>query len=681
MADHIRWLADLDGSMADAAGGKGASLGELVRAGLPVPNGFVVTRSAFDRFMAEADPEGEVAELIAAVASGRLGVDVGAGRIVARLGTGGVPKGIAENIAAAVEELGAARVSVRSSATCEDGAASAWAGQLDTFLDIGPADVLDRVVGCWLSIFGQPALAYGAAQGYGAGEFSVAVVVQEMVASEVSGIGFSVHPVTQEAGVRLIEACFGLGEAIVSGQIAPDQYIVERGVAEIAEQTVGQQAKALYVEAGSTEPQWRDLGPAGAERKLTPEQVLEYAGILDRVEDHYGFPVDTEWAMRDGHFTLLQSRPITTLAAEYRESIVEPSVPWIPVVRRPMPLVEASILAHWCDVQHSGRDLGFQAEEFMTIQGADDIANHFVSETAFDSGLAFLADLPSTDRERLLSLLDRAHAVYEEGLALVEGGDRPFRDLDEATEYFIRLGEYTTTLPAWILIGFERHGVTDREIEERAMALRSRSLYPYVERHIVEPFVRAAAERIGFSEPEHAGQVVTWTELRRGTLDRATLEERWEEVRAGRRFVYQLLGDEERLRFVSETGYLLMRLAGQRQIVAPDDPDLIAGQAAWPGTVRGRARLVLSSTADDVSIEDGEVLVSIQSSPALMPLLRHAAAIVTDDGGVACHAAIICRELQIPTLIGTGRATATIRTGDLVEVDATAQVVRILERA
>jgi pyruvate,water dikinase len=145
--------------------------------------------------------------------------------------------------------------------------------------------------------------------------------------------------------------------------------------------------------------------------------------------------------------------------------------------------------------------------------------------------------------------------------------------------------------------------------------------------------------------------------------------------------VFQILGNEERVRLVSETGYLLMRQAGRRQLVAADDPDLIAGQAAWPGVHRGRARVVMASNPDGHHLEDGEVLVSIQSNPNLMPLLRHAGAIVTDDGGVACHAGIICRELKIPTLIGTGRATSAIHDGDLVEVDAIAQVVRILERA
>jgi pyruvate,water dikinase len=152
-------------------------------------------------------------------------------------------------------------------------------------------------------------------------------------------------------------------------------------------------------------------------------------------------------------------------------------------------------------------------------------------------------------------------------------------------------------------------------------------------------------------------------------------------VKEGKKFVYHCAMGKDSVRFVDETGYLLSRIARQHQVSVVDDPDVLRGQTAWPGVHRGRARVVLAPDAVGQTIVQGEVLVSIQSSPALMPLLTRAGAIVTDEGGVACHAAIICRELKIPTLIGTGAATHAIKTGDLLEVDATSGQVRILERA
>ncbi len=677
----IHRLEDLDGSQVASAGGKGASLGELLRAGVRVPPAFVVNRGAFDAFMATADPHGRVAGWLARVDSDRLGYAEAAAAIQELLGSVPIPDEIASALRESLAELGSERVSVRSSATCEDGTASAWAGQLQTFLNVAPDDVPARVKACWLSIFQPAPLAYGRAHGYGAGRFGVAAVVQEMVASEVSGIGFSVHPVTQEPQLQLVEACVGLGEAIVSGEVSPDQFVVDPAPPRIVERTTGQQRKGLFLDAGAAEPVWR---PLSRERrsapKLSEERVLEYATLLERIERHYGRPMDTEWALTERGFHLLQARPITTLAPEYREPIVDTSEPWRQLVRRPMTLLEVSILGHWIDSAHAAADFGFHCDRFLAIQDGAGMATSYLGERAMDAGLAHVLELDRSERSRLIALLERGHEVFDRGTERMRSG-ATFSDLDQAAEYLIEIGKYTVSLPAWTLIALDSGRLDDRRVRELAEGLRARSLYPRVALDVVAPIVRERARELGFSAPERAAELTSWKEVHAGRLDRNILEERLAAVDEGHRFVFQILGDEERVRFVSETGYLLMRQAGRRQVVAPDDPDRIAGQAAWPGVHRGRARVVMASNPEGYHLEDGEVLVSIQSNPNLMPLLRHAGAIVTDDGGVACHAGIICRELKIPTLIGTGRATTAIHDGDLVEVDATSQVVRILERA
>lgn len=673
-------LEEIHAGRVAQCGGKGASLGELMRCGVRVPPGFVVTRDAFDAFMAAADPNRRVSVRLADVDAGRISPAEAARSIGELLDGAPVPDDIRRAIASGVEQLGLKRVSVRSSATCEDGTATAWAGQLNTYLDIAPEEIESQVRACWLSIFSPPALAYGAAHGYGAGQFGVAVVVQQMISSEVSGIGFSVHPVTQEPDLRLIEACFGLGEAIVSGRIVPDQFVVKRGAQEIITSTRGKQREGLFLEHNQPEPQWRDLGERGAEPKLSDAQVLEYAGLLDRIEAHYGFPVDTEWALTGNEFHLLQARPITTLAREYREQIVDDRRPWTRMVRRPLTLLEASIIGHWSDSRHSGGDFDFHIDRFMAIQDASNLTTMFFEKAAFDAGREHICQLDRADRPQLIALLERALEVYRRGTEQIERGTS-FANMDDAVEHFIEVGRYTTCLPATTLMALEQGHIDDARVRELAEELRAHSLYPRYLSRLIEPIVKGFASRLGFSDADRTPDLVTWGELHRNSVDRRTLDERNEKVGAGMRFVYQMLGDEERVDFVTETGYLLMREMGQRQIIPPDDPDRIAGQAAWPGVHRGRARVILSSEPEGFEFEDGDVLVSIQSNPTLMPLLRHAGAIVTDDGGVACHAGIICRELKIPTIIGTGRATSAIHDGDLVEVDATEQVVRILERA
>lgn len=676
-----RPLNELDSTHVAEAGGKGASLGELMQAGAPVPPGFVVISGAYKAFLSAGKHAQFVERIVAELDAGRIDAEDAARRIASHLAIVAVPSEVAEEIERATAKLNVPRVSVRSSATCEDGTASAWAGQLETYLNTTPADVVARVRDCWLSLFSHSALSYGAAHGYGAGQFAVAVVVQQMVNSDVSGIGFSVHPVTQEPNVQLIEACLGLGEAIVSGRIEPDQYVVERGNGTILETSVGKQREGLFMEPGAAAAAWRALEHDGTARKLNDEQVRQYAGMLERIHDHYGHPVDTEWALADGEFRLLQARPITTLADEYRETLIDASHPWEFLVRRPMSLVETSIWAHWLDSEHAGGGLEMRVDHAMSIQDKTGMANHFMSEPASRATFEHVSDLLRNDRAQLVNLLQRAHTVYQDSLARIEQGADAFEGLQEATDFYVHAAQFTTVLPSTVLKVYEREKMDDAEVRKLAEGLRAHTLYPTIQRNIIDTMLLPIARATGFSSPEEAVHVVLWSEVCNESLDREVMEARLAEAKAGRHFIFQTDGKQDKVRFVSQTGYLLMRLARHRHVDQVEHSDQLTGQAAWPGIYQGRARVVLSPDAVGVEFHDGEVLVSIQSSPALMPLLQRCGAVVTDEGGIVCHAAIIARELGKPTLIGTGRATSEIKTGDLVEVDTYAGVVKIIEHA
>ena len=675
-------LSDIGTNDATIAGGKGASLGELMRAGAPVPVGFVVTSAAFDRFMA-----GEHKALVDAVLerldADAITVDQAASEIAAHLSQVPVPPAVMAAVNQAVFELSVDRVSVRSSATCEDSGTTAWAGQLDTYLNVGPADIVARLRDCWLSMFSQPALSYGATHGYGAAQFSVAVVIQTMVASDISGIGFSVHPVTQEPNIMLIEACLGLGEAIVSGRIMPDQYIVERGSHDIMEALIGRQREGLFMQPGGTAATWQPLEDDGAQRKLTDAQVIEYARLLTRIADHYGYPVDTEWALENNQFQVLQARPITTLAEEYDQPIIQLADDWQLVVRRPMSLLEVSIWAHWQDSEHASKMIGIVENRAMSIQDDAGMALDFLPAPALVAAMAHIEALYQHERPQLIAMLQHGQTIYHDARQRIARGISAFQGIDDVIDFCTDAAQFTTMLPVATLKYYEQHELNDPEVRILAEQLRADTLYPHIERHIADPMVASMTTAIGFSEPEVAPLVTTWRELQQEHIDRDLLETRLEAVRAGKRFVFQSIDGEDSVRFVAQTGYLLMRLAKQYEAVSAEDmtADKLRGQAAWPGLYRGRARVILSPDAVGQTIEDGEVLISIQSSPALMPLLRRCGALVTDEGGIACHAAIIARELRKPTLIGTGRATAVIHTGDLIEIDTYNQVVRILERA
>tara|TARA_R110002111_G_scaffold100976_6_gene156515 strand:- start:74498 stop:76549 length:2052 start_codon:yes stop_codon:yes gene_type:complete len=681
MANRLIYhLSELDSSCVAEAGGKGASLGELMRAEAPVPPGFVVTSSAFRMYFSSGDLQQPVIETIKGLNAGRIDLTQAHQRIRACFEEVPIPEEIRKAVHAAAAELRARRVSVRSSATCEDSATSAWAGQLETFLDVAPEALMENIRDCWLSLFSESALSYGATHGFAAGEISVAVVVQKMVASEISGIGFSVHPVTQEPGIQLIEACLGLGEAIVSGRIIPDQFVVERATNQILESMIGDQREALWMGEGNTRPVWQQLDGRGSQPKISEQQVTEFARLLTRLHDHYGHPIDTEWAIEEGAFQMLQARPITTLAKEYDQRLIDESQEWQFTVRRPFFLLAASILPYWLDAKHADNTLGGHLNEALLIQDETGMMNLFYPHDSAEAFLDRIGDLFQNDRDQLLQILRYGLGIYAQGLPVIEQGLSGFQNLEELEDFFADVAQHTTVFPAWVLIYIEAHGIDDPEVRSLAEQIRSHSLYPVIERNILEPLAAQTAKQLGFAEPARAGELILWSELKAGTVTRELLETRLNAVDAGDRYIFQMIEGQENFHLVSQTGYLLTRLAKQRKLAPTNNSNELTGQVAWPGIFRGRARVVLTLDAKDQTIEEDEVLVSIQSNPALMPLLQRCGAIVTDDGGIACHAAILARELKKPTLIGTRQATSRIQTGDLIEVDTYAQVVRILEQ-
>lgn len=299
------------------AGGKGASLGEMTKAGIPVPPGFVVLSTTFDEFLKEADLIQEIDSIIDKVNHKEIHtVDGASEKIQALIKNAEMPERIALEIKAKFKDLDTEFVAVRSSATAEDGADNAWAGQLDSFLNTKESNLLEKVQHCWASLFTPRAIFYRFEKGLHATKISVAVVVQKMVNSEVSGIAFSVHPVTEDRNQLIIEAGFGLGEAIVSGQVTPDSYVVEKEPRRIIDINVSAQTRALYrVETGGNE--WIDVPePKASSQVLSETQILEFADLIMKIENHYGFPCDIEWAFEKGQFYIVQSRPITTLSKE-----------------------------------------------------------------------------------------------------------------------------------------------------------------------------------------------------------------------------------------------------------------------------------------------------------------------------------------------------------------------------
>ena len=308
---------DLDGTALPVAGGKAANLGELVRAGLPVPPGFCVTTVAYELVVEDAalDPILDALAQTPPDDTQRLAELAAAAR--ANLLAARVPDAVAQSITAAYHELGngtSVPVAVRSSATAEDLPYASFAGQQDTYLNVvGDDSVLEAVRNCWASLWTDRAVSYRASNGIDHSGVRLAVVVQQMVESAISGILFTANPLTGRRHQAVIDASPGLGEAVVSGAVNPDHFVVNTSIGEIVERRLGDKRVAIRAVAGGGTKRVESTGKAG-EASLDDAQIRALADLGARVETHYGAPQDTEWAIDpDGRTWLLQARPITTL--------------------------------------------------------------------------------------------------------------------------------------------------------------------------------------------------------------------------------------------------------------------------------------------------------------------------------------------------------------------------------
>jgi len=228
-----------------------------------------------------------------------------------------MPEDIGSEILEAFDQLGAQFVAVRSSATAEDSEIASWAGELETYLNTTREHVVEKVKHCWSSLFTPRAIFYRFEKGLHDQDVSVAVVIQKMIDSEVSGVAFTVHPVTEDKNQMIIEAGLGLGEALVSGQITPDSYVIDKADMMIMDINVGHQNKKLIKSTNADsddQNEWVELSDEGTKQKLTGKDIIELAELCKKIEDHYEFPCDIEWAYEGGAFYVTQSRPITTLS-------------------------------------------------------------------------------------------------------------------------------------------------------------------------------------------------------------------------------------------------------------------------------------------------------------------------------------------------------------------------------
>jgi len=600
------------------AGGKGASLGEIARAGLPVPPGFVILAGAYEKFQKE----------------------------------GKIPKEVAGEIKKAFKKLGAKKVAVRSSATAEDSKNAAWAGQLESYLNTTEKDLLKNVQKCWESLSLPRAKFYRAEKGLNKKKISVAVVIQKMVKPEVSGVAFSVHPVTQDRNHIVIEAVFGLGEALVSGRVTPDSHIVEKDSLKVID--VHKEVK----------------------RKLSEAQIKKLAKLILKIEQHYGFPVDVEWVFQKGKFAIVQSRSITAIANKEQFSRL-PEIYSAEFWAR-----ESSMPLFWLtDKKHfmgSSSIVFYKKGRFHFFYLNDSQKRKAKKGSTFFSNKENVRQYEKTANEFITEAKNILHTYSNFSFKKLK--PKEFKDLFKLlNEKLLQFADIYTKTEAANTSALKDGGLSLKNLGHIRFEMRKSfsGLFSVLIGKLLSEVARKNA--LGLKKDLFLYDLNEMKELL--GMSKKVEESKIKERRKG----YAVLkkGTEVQV-FLKKDADILWKKVND--LIRPKSKTEIKGMPVFAGIVRGKVRIISQSLSkkrieSGYGIQKGEILVTDMTKPDMISACKKAAAIVTDEGGILSHASIIARELKKPCIVGTKVATQMLKTGDLVEINAEKGIVRIIEKA
>ena len=323
MDKDVVWFSEVDKKDGGLVGGKGANLGELAKIGAPIPDGFIVTSHAYFDTIRESGALDRIKGILFNLnVEDPVALDSKARACQEEVKKVELDESLKNKIEKYYKKLSGGRnalVAVRSSATAEDLPQASFAGQQSTFLNIrGEKELIEAILGCWASLFEARAIFYRQEQNFDHFKVGIAVPVQVMVQSETSGVMFTIDPVTNDKGTIVIEAVFGLGEMIVQGSTTPDHYEIDKKNFKIKAKTIAAQDKQL-VKVHEDNKQINVSKAFRKTQKLPDEKIIELAKIGKKIEDHYFFPQDLEWAYEKGKLYLVQTRPVTTIKKTAKE--------------------------------------------------------------------------------------------------------------------------------------------------------------------------------------------------------------------------------------------------------------------------------------------------------------------------------------------------------------------------
>lgn len=311
---YIKKLEEVSENNTESVGGKAKSLGKMKTEGFLVPSGFVLLTDVFKKFIEVNDLKSEIDTALEEIGRDELknNIEKTSNKIQGLIVNGSISSEIKSLIISSFEELEREIIIVRSSASAEDGKKNSWAGQLQSFLGIAKSNLIEGIKRSWASLFSSRAISYRFENNLQEEEISIAVIIQELIKGEISGVAFSSHPVSDNKNKIVIEAGFGLGDVIVNGKVNPDTYLVDKDNLKLINVDVGKQEKA-HVFGKNTGVSWKNLPESKSKAQVLEEnQIIKLAKTILEIENYWGFPVDVEWTIKNNKVYILQSRPITT---------------------------------------------------------------------------------------------------------------------------------------------------------------------------------------------------------------------------------------------------------------------------------------------------------------------------------------------------------------------------------
>lgn len=312
--NKVLWFNEVDKNDIALVGGKGANLGEMIQADIPIPNGFIVTSESYYEFIEENNLKNKIKTILKDInVENPVRLREASVAVKKLILHGKISDALASLIIEYYQKLGEPLVAVRSSATAEDLPDASFAGQQDTFLNIqGEASLIESVRECWASLFGERAIYYRQTKHFDHFKIGIATPIQKMVQSDKSGIMFTIDPTTNNKKIIVIDAIHGLGELIVQGSVTPDHYEIDKTTLKILKKEIGLQDKKM-VKARHENKIIDVTRSEGSKQKITDFEIKQIAQLGKKIEHHYFFPQDIEWAIDETGIYIVQSRPITTI--------------------------------------------------------------------------------------------------------------------------------------------------------------------------------------------------------------------------------------------------------------------------------------------------------------------------------------------------------------------------------